>query len=64
MIAAEALADPPKALADALNPSRPACAETLAAADPPAATVAAKVPTIKDTTMFIPTYSNFVLLSI
>jgi hypothetical protein len=47
----EALAGP-TALADALKATKPACVESFATADPPAAADAAKAPTTKETTMF------------
>ena len=58
-MAAEAL-DPPTA--EALSPTKPTCADTLAAADPP--TADATAPTSKEVTMSKPTLSNYILLGI
>lgn len=63
-IDALATADPPLALADALNATKPTCADAFAAAAPPKAAVDAKAPTTKETTKSKPTHSNIIPLGI
>jgi len=61
---AVALAVPPATLVDALTATKPACAESFAAAEPPKAALDAKAPTINDVTMSRFTDGKYPTLSI